>query len=300
MNEISGAAPRIGEWHCAFMGQVEGPFGEDQLRKMIESGKLTDQTLVWNSSPENAARGWVKASDTEIASLFKKSIPLSAEFLPLSPAFPAWNEPSSQVSAGGAQMADAWRAPAHADVRTPHRASAGEVRVAALTTRFSAFLLDILISSIMTLLAMIICGALFALAPRLFSMLGLYYDRIAYFIGTLTILLPIGVFITSIINVVLLSKKGQTLGKKILGLRVERVNGKRLSAFRNIIVRSLVKTILVTAPPVAAIGLAIMKPLLITILIVPLLVAIDLCPLFRRDGRTLHDLIGGTIVTSER
>jgi uncharacterized RDD family membrane protein YckC len=281
------------------MGQIEGPFGEDQLRKMIQSGKLTAQTLVWNSAPKNAERGWIKASDSDIAPLFSENIPLS-------PAFPAWREPSLQVLAGsasgdgGAQTAEAWRAPMRASARAPVRASVGEGRVATLATRFFAFLLDILISSIMTLLAMIIFVALFTLAPRLFSILGLYYDRIAYMIGVLTVLLPIGVLITSLINVLLLSRKGMTLGKKILGVRIESTRGKKLSFFRNIIVRSLVKTILLVAPPLAAIYLIITRSLVITILIVPLFVAIDLCSLLRKDGRTLHDLIGGTIVISER
>jgi hypothetical protein len=85
-----GTAPRFKEWHCAFAGQAEGPFGEDQLRKMAQSGKFTDQTLVWNSEPGNAEKGWVMARDTELAVLFMESIPLS-------PAFPAIPELSPQI-----------------------------------------------------------------------------------------------------------------------------------------------------------------------------------------------------------
>ena len=59
------------EWHCVLYGQPQGPFAEDRLREMIEKGEVAEDTLVWcGATPEDAARGWVKAGESEIAPIF--------------------------------------------------------------------------------------------------------------------------------------------------------------------------------------------------------------------------------------
>ncbi|MDR1019224.1 MAG: RDD family protein [Synergistaceae bacterium] len=266
-------APSFKEWHCAFAGQAEGPYGEDQLRKMAQSGKLTDQTLVWNPEPGNAERGWVMARDTELAALFIQNIPLS-------PAFPSIPELSPQVSATGAYAAEAWRAPSPGFERQTHarQHKSGE-SVATLKPRFFALLIDSLISSIMALAVMIVCVGLFSLLPYLFSMLGLYYEASFYTIVMYHAVPVAGIFVASLINIAFIYRRGQTWGKKIIGLRITSASGRKRSFLRNTVLRSLIK-ILLSVPP---------------------LVAIDLCfLLLRKDGRTLHDLIGGTVVINER
>jgi uncharacterized RDD family membrane protein YckC len=300
----SGAGSRIKEWHCAFMGQVEGPYGEEQLRSMIRSGRLTDQTFVWNSEPGNAEKGWVKACDTELASLFMENISLS----PVFPALTAWKEPSLQLSASGAQYEEAWSAPVPRLVKPMTAKAESEERIATLKARFLAFVTDLLISSVMMLLAMIICGCLFSLAHRMLSMLDIYVDLIAYDIWTFIALPMIGILIVSLINIVIISRNSRTYGKKILGLRIVSASGRKLSLSRNIIIRSLVKLapiiLLIIAiylhiffwPPVNAISRSLVR----LPIFVPLLIVIDLCFLLRKDRRTLHDIIGGTIVVNSK
>jgi uncharacterized RDD family membrane protein YckC len=297
---IGGAGSRIKDWHCAFMGQVEGPYGEEQLRSMIQSGKLTAQTFVWNSSPGNAEKGWVQACDTELASLFMENISLS-------PPLASWKEPSLRLSASGAPYEETWSAPIpRAAKPMAAKAEDGE-RIATLKTRFLAFLADFLISSIMALLAMIICGAVFSLVPRVFALLGIYVKWTSssmYLILTIIASPPIGILIASLINVSLIYRRGQTYGKKILGLRIVSTSGRKLSFFRNIIIRSLVKLAPVV-PPLIAIDLHILSYrgntiIIMMLVIVPLLAAIDLCFLFREDRRALHDIIGGTIVVNSK
>jgi uncharacterized RDD family membrane protein YckC len=176
-------------------------------------------------------------------------------------------------------VAEAWRAPSPAFERqTPARAHESGERVATLKMRFFALLIDSLISSIMALVVMIICVALFALLPYLFSMLNLYYEAAFFNLIMLTSLPVAGIIVTSLINIAFIYKRGQTWGKKIIGLRITSASGRKRSLFRNVILRSLVKILL----------------------LVPPLVAIDLCFLLRKDGRTLHDIVGGTIVINER
>jgi uncharacterized RDD family membrane protein YckC len=239
---------------------------------MVQDGKLTQETLVWNSEPGNAEKGWVIARDTELAALFIQNTPLS-------PAFPAIPELSPQVSATGSNVQATWRPPQAAFERQePARARESGPGVATLKSRFFALLIDSLISLIMALAVMIICVLLFRLLPYLFSLLGLFYET-AYYTIMMYYTVPVtGVLVTSLINTVLIYKRGQTFGKKITGLRITRAGGRKRSFIRNTVLRSLVKILLLMPP----------------------LVILDLCPLFWRDGQTLHDLIGGTVVISER
>jgi hypothetical protein len=58
------------EWYCAFDGQTEGPYSIEDLKEMIEGGRLTLDSLLWSGAPGNAEKGWVKASATELAPFF--------------------------------------------------------------------------------------------------------------------------------------------------------------------------------------------------------------------------------------
>jgi hypothetical protein len=56
-------------WYIYRDGQVYGPYSMDEMEEQVRSGTLTPDTLVWNSSPENA-KFCVKASETELIKLF--------------------------------------------------------------------------------------------------------------------------------------------------------------------------------------------------------------------------------------
>ncbi len=53
------------QWHLADNGTTLGPFGEGDLRRMANEGRLTPATMVWSQGQD----GWKAASDTELAAL---------------------------------------------------------------------------------------------------------------------------------------------------------------------------------------------------------------------------------------
>ena len=81
------------------------------------------------------------------------------------------------------------------------------------------------------------------------------------------------------INVYLFHQNGQTIGKKLLGIRVVRTDGSKVSLARWIVLRAGVIS-LISAIPLVGWIVAIVDPLLI----------------FRDDRRCLHDLIADTRV----
>lgn len=62
------------EWYCYINNQQCGPYSEELLFQLVNSGQLTIDTLVYNTDPENAAKGWLKAIDTEISTLFPPTV----------------------------------------------------------------------------------------------------------------------------------------------------------------------------------------------------------------------------------
>ncbi|WP_395736587.1 RDD family protein [Prosthecobacter sp.] len=103
------------------------------------------------------------------------------------------------------------------------------------------------------------------------------------------VVLPVAslVFDTAVItNLVLLSLRGQTIGKLILGIQVVRFpEGFPAGFVKAVLLRSLVFGILIFAGIVSFGGLGL-----------PLLLA-DALMIFRQDRRCLHDLIADTLVT---
>jgi hypothetical protein len=63
------------DWYCAVNGLTYGPFSEPLLGDMVKKGQLTFDTLVWNSGPDYADKGWQRALDTELAALLPQLAP---------------------------------------------------------------------------------------------------------------------------------------------------------------------------------------------------------------------------------
>ena len=99
-------------------------------------------------------------------------------------------------------------------------------------------------------------------------------------IGQSAIFFFLGLAIFFIINGFLLSKYGQTVGKRIVGTRiVDKGNGRIISLGKIFIFRVLPISIISQIPLIGGLfGLA------------------DSLFIFRRDKRCIHDLIAGTIV----
>jgi len=91
---------------------------------------------------------------------------------------------------------------------------------------------------------------------------------------------------TLIANMVLLTMRGQTLGKLCLGIQVVRFpEGARAGFIKAVLLRSLVFAILIFAGTISLGGLGVV--LLLT----------DVLSIFRKDRRCLHDLVSETLVT---
>jgi uncharacterized RDD family membrane protein YckC len=74
----------------------------------------------------------------------------------------------------------------------------------------------------------------------------------------------------------LLSTYGQTVGKRVMGLKIVTVYGERNGGF----VTNVLKRVMLNA----------------LLCLVPLYALVDICFIFREDGRCLHDLLAGTKV----
>ncbi len=81
------------------------------------------------------------------------------------------------------------------------------------------------------------------------------------------------------VNIYFLCTAGQTIGKKLMGVRIARLDGRKASFWAVIFIRMLAFFILTIIP---FIGWAI--------------ALIDICFIFRSDRRMLHDLLAGTVV----
>lgn len=89
-------------------------------------------------------------------------------------------------------------------------------------------------------------------------------------------------------QVLLLSLRGQSLGKLITGLRIERIDGTRAGFVNAWLLREAVIT-------VGSMALSLL-PFIGPIFLRPVYYLVDWCMIFRADRRCLHDLIAGTRV----
>lgn len=85
----------------------------------------------------------------------------------------------------------------------------------------------------------------------------------------------------AVINLYLLQRGGQTIGKKVVGTMVVRTDGSRIELSRIILLRWLPLALVSIIPAVGGI-----------------LALIDACFIFRADRRCLHDQIADTIVVT--
>ena len=97
--------------------------------------------------------------------------------------------------------------------------------------------------------------------------------------GVAIAVVVIGVLALLIVNLVLLHRNGQTIGKKLLGIKIIRTDGDRAGLGRIFFLRLLVPG-LIGAIPIAGPVFSIVDPLFI----------------FRESRKCLHDSIADTIV----
>ncbi len=322
------------EWHCVLYGQPQGPFTEEQLKEMIGRGEIARDTLVWSGSTQaDAARGWVKASETELVSLFspgasaqrvepslppmpsklsfsdEETAPEKREAAPTREEAPAEKEGALQdeaarekdpdsysmerlpsamfMQAGGAQNAQATQSPQDEGALpeaepTPQTQSPAAPVPASRIMRFCGFVLECVLSSILS--ALYLPAVILAARGSITAGIG------AMGLASLVLLAY------CIFNLVCLYRSGQTIAKKMVGIRIVNVDGSRTPLWKIIVLRygiyfilSIVVNVLRNVPLVGSLAAGLFS----------IFFLVDSCFIFRGDRRTIHDHVAGTIVVKE-
>jgi len=224
-------------------GKQLGPFAEEQVRAKLVAGEVSHDDLGWHEGmPE-----W-----KPLRTLFAAST------------FPAPETPRTGTSSIPLDSSD-FKAP------EPSASLAGR------GSRLGAYLLDQLIAFVLIL-------------PGLWKLLQPFMkdleagnaptpeELLANIAPALPLLIiPLLAFV--IVQVVMLVKNGQTIGKKMLGIRIVKLDGSNPSFTNVIIMRGILPGLIGGIPMVG-----------------PAFSLIDVLLIFREDHRCVHDMIAGTIV----
>ncbi|MEO0054535.1 MAG: hypothetical protein RLZZ50_482 [Verrucomicrobiota bacterium] len=223
-------------------GKQLGPFDAKQVRERLNAGLIAYEDLVWREG----MAAWA---------------PVSTEFPPID--VPPLPTPTGAASAN------------------PFLAAAGETPagrqlvLAGRRQRLGAVILDGLAMLLVSL------PGLFWLIPNFenFSQNSGNPTEILAQIAAPLLLLMLPLLALLVYQTWLLSVRGQTIGKRILGIRIVRMNGDNPGFMHAVMLRSFVMQLLGAIPFVGGI-IGIVDPLLI----------------FRADRRCLHDLLADTQV----
>lgn len=318
------------EWHCVLFGQPQGPFKEDQLKEMIGRGEIERDTLVWSGSTQaDAARGWVRIEETELKALFapvmsvpqepetlsapppisfapiadtpKEEVPVEAAAAPEEKSEPAPDadvDPDSYkmeplpsamfMQAGGAADATAAQAPQDAPAaqepvpQAMSRTQAGPV-LASRVMRFCGLVIEAIIWFLLLCLAVV--PSLMPFMPG-----GARMQFAVSCVALLATLLYVGFSLYS------LYRTGQCISKKMLGMKVVNADGSRAPLWKIVLFRNGVLFLL------NMLGGLLYRTLPLGIVaVIPVygVFLIDALLIFRKDRRTLHDLLAGTIVVKD-
>jgi uncharacterized RDD family membrane protein YckC len=231
----------MSQYHIARDGQQLGVYSDQDIKSGLASGSIMSTDLMWTEGQAD----WQ---------------PVSSQFAA------AWQAPAMQppafnpYAAPQANVISAFMAPT--------------VQLASLGQRLAAALLD-------GLVALVAVGIPYAVAGFSMAMAGQnQQDEIPpAALGGFAVA-GIALLGLMIYNLVLLTKQGQTIGKKWLGIRiVSHPDGQRAGFVKAVLLRGFVNGLIGAVP-----------------LLGMLYSLIDICFIFREDHRCVHDLIGGTHV----
>jgi uncharacterized RDD family membrane protein YckC len=152
----------------------------------------------------------------------------------------------------------------------------GEMEIAGRGTRLGAYLLDILVSIVFALPALLVGGM------TLFSSLGTNpspEDMVELFAGAFGVLLALGMIAWAVITIILVKRNGQTIGKKLVGIKVVRKDGSRASLGRIFWLRNVVNALPSLIPFVGGFYFFV-----------------DSLFIFTESNQCVHDKIADTIV----
>jgi uncharacterized RDD family membrane protein YckC len=228
-------------YHIARKGQQLGVFTADAVARKLATGDLDGTDLAWTDGMTE----WQPIhSIVEITAAVAASPPPMVESPTFSGSFGA-SDPFAP-------------APVAADLATPMQ-------------RLAASLLDGLVS-------------LPAVIPLVLAMAPLEDSDVAPTLtGSQWTWLAVAVvwlLAVMVINLVMLTKRGQTIGKKWMGIRIARVEDDGNPGFvKAVLLRGFVNGLIGSIP-----------------LIGPVYSLVDICFIFREDRRCIHDHIAGTRV----
>lgn len=232
-------------------GKQLGPFSDEQVRAMLKTGEISYDDLGWHEGMTQ----W-----KPLRSLFSN---FSAT---------PFNPPGMRTSAAPFN-------PAAADAATPPAAESfsEEPRLAGRGTRLGAILLDQLFAFILAL-----PGLWMLFQPFIQDIKNgqtIEPEQLAGQLGTALPILIIPLLAFVVVQVVLLVKNGQTIGKKLLGIKIVKLDGSNPGFVSVILLRSILPGIIGGIPMVG-----------------PLFSLVNVLLIFREDRRCIHDMMAGTIV----
>jgi uncharacterized RDD family membrane protein YckC len=232
------------ECHIARNGQQLGIFAEQAIQTGLGSGQFMPDDLLWTEG--------------------------MAEWQPLSSRFAVSSAVSASSSSSG--IFNPYAAPS-ANVQSPMNAN---VLVADLGKRLGAFMIDFLIGSLPT-------G--FAYFVMTMSMTAANEGKTGQPEFTMTTIVALCVMVVGlltllVINIVMLTTRGQTPGKRCLGIRIVSYPDNQKPGFvKAFLLRGFVNGLIGVIPCLGFIY-----------------AIVDICFIFQADHRCIHDLIAGTHV----
>jgi uncharacterized RDD family membrane protein YckC len=229
-------------------GQQLGPFDGQQIRDQLNTGALSHDDLCWREG----MAAWV---------------PLRGEFPPGAPG----EEPPAVPVFPGAAPANPFLS------AVTREAPSAEPQLADRGKRLAAVILDTLLALLVAApgLALLFAGA--ASSGGLDEAVENETFPFEFGAPLLLMLVPLLGFL--IYQIYLLTTRGQTLGKRLLKIRIVRTDGSKPGFVHAVLLRSVVMQFIGAIPFVGGI-VSFVDPLLI----------------FREDRRCLHDMIADTTV----
>ncbi|OYW77099.1 MAG: hypothetical protein B7Z37_05490 [Verrucomicrobia bacterium 12-59-8] len=231
----------MSQYHIARDGQQLGVYSDQDIQSGLAAGSIMPTDLLWTEGQAD----WQ---------------PVSSQFAA------AWQAPATQPAAFNPYAAP--------QANVISASMAPNMQLASLGQRLGAALLD-------GLVIVVLVGIPYTVA--LVSMAAAEKNHVSGMppaeVGGFAVA-GIAILGLMIYNLVLLTKQGQTIGKKMLGIRiVSHPDGQRAGFVKAVLLRGFVNGIIGAIPLLGA-----------------LYSLIDICCIFREDRRCIHDLIGGTQV----
>jgi len=207
------------DWYYADQGQQKGPVQEEALDDLVRAGVVREETMVWhrgmtNWQPHAAVRA---VQPSRIATADAAETRYCGE---CGRPFPA----SELVAIGPVSVCASCKPVYLQRMREGGATAVGTLRYAGFWIRVAARLIDAILLNVVLLVIRIPFGiAMFS--PTLTSNPAAQMAAVGAFVGVMLL----SVVLAASYEIVLVGIKGATIGKMMLGLKVVRANGSKVS-----------------------------------------------------------------------